>query len=170
MINPVTRNIFRMFILVLFQVLVLNNIQVSGYINPYMYVLFILLLPFETPRWLLLISGFVIGISIDLFANTPGMHTSATVFMAFLRPYVLKSLMPHDEYEQSTYPRLYYYGFIWFLKYSLVLVFLHHTFLFYVEAFRITFFFHTMLRVLLSTLFSVFLITLSQFFIYQRQK
>lgn len=170
MINPVTRNIFRMFILVLFQVLVLNNIQVSGYINPYMYVLFILLLPFETPRWLLLISGFAIGISIDLFANTPGMHTSATVFMAFLRPYVLKSLMPHDEYEQSTYPRLYYYGFIWFLKYSLVLVFLHHTFLFYVEAFRITFFFHTMLRVLLSTLFSVFLITLSQFFIYQRQK
>lgn len=170
MINPVTRNIFRMFILVLFQVLVLNNIQVSGYINPYMYVLFILLLPFETPRWLLLISGFAIGISIDLFANTPGMHTSATVFMAFLRPYVLKSLMPHDEYEQSTYPRLYYYGFTWFLKYSLVLVFLHHTFLFYVEAFRITFFFHTMLRVLLSTLFSVFLITLSQFFIYQRQK
>jgi len=170
MINPVSRNIFRMFILVLFQVLVLNNIQVSGYINPYMYVLFILLLPFETPRWLLLISGFAIGISIDLFANTLGMHTSATVFMAFLRPYILKLLMPHDEYEQSTYPRLYYYGFTWFLKYSLVLVFLHHTFLFYVEAFRITFFFHTMLRVLLSTLFSVFLILLSQFFIYRKQK
>jgi len=170
MINPVSRNIFRMFILVLFQVLVLNNIQVSGYINPYMYVLFILLLPFETPRWLLLISGFVIGISIDLFANTLGMHTSATVFMAFLRPYILKLLMPHDEYEQSTYPRLYYYGFTWFLKYSLVLVFLHHTFLFYVEAFRITFFFHTMLRVLLSTLFSVFLILLSQFFIFRKQK
>ena len=170
MINLVSRNIFRMFILVLFQVLVLNNIQVSGYINPYMYVLFILLLPFETPRWLLLISGFVIGISIDLFANTLGMHTSATVFMAFLRPYILKLLMPHDEYEQSTYPRLYYYGFTWFLKYSLVLVFLHHTFLFYVEAFRITFFFHTMLRVLLSTLFSVFLILLSQFFIFRKQK
>lgn len=170
MINPVPRNIFRMFILILFQVLVLNNIQVSGYINPYMYVLFILLLPFETPRWLLLISGFAIGISIDLFANTPGMHTSATVFMAFLRPYVLKVLVPHDEYESGTYPRLYYYGFTWFLKYSLVLVFLHHTFLFYVEVFRITFFFHTMLRVMLSTLFSVFLIIISQFFIYRKQK
>ena len=170
MINLVTRNILRMFVLILFQVLVLNNIQVSGYINPYMYVLFILLLPFETPRWLLLISGFAIGISIDLFANTPGMHTSATVFMAFSRPYVLTLLMPHDEYEQSTYPRLYYYGFTWFLKYSLILVFLHHTFLFYVEAFRTTFFFHTMLRVLLSTLFSVFLIILSQFFIYRKQK
>ena len=170
MINPVSRNIFRMFILVLFQVLVLNNIQVSGYINPYMYVLFILLLPFETPRWLLLISGFAIGISIDLFANTLGMHTSATVFMAFLRPYVLKVIVPHDEYESGTYPRLYYFGFTWFLKYSLVLVFLHHTFLFYVEVFRITFFFHTMLRVMLSTLFSVFLIILSQFFIYRKQK
>jgi len=170
MINPVSRNIFRMFILVLFQVLVLNNIQVSGYINPYMYVLFILLLPFETPRWVLLISGFAIGISIDLFANTPGMHASATVFMAFLRPYVLNLFMPHDEYEPGSYPRLYYYGFTWFLKYSLVLVFLHHTFLFYVETFRMTFFFHTMLRVLLSTLFSVFLIILSQFFIYRKQK
>jgi len=170
MINTVSRNIFRMFILILFQVLVLNNIQVSGFINPYMYVLFILLLPFETPRWLLLISGFAIGISIDLFANTPGMHTSATVFMAFLRPYVLKFIMPHDEYEPGTYPRLYYFGFTWFFKYSLVLVFLHHTFLFYVEAFRITFFFHTMLRVLLSTLFSVFLIILSQFFLFRKQK
>ena len=170
MINTISRNIFRMFILILFQVLVLNNIQISGFINPYMYVLFILLLPFETPRWLLLISGFAIGISIDLFVNTPGMHTSATVFMAFLRPYVLKFIMPHDEYESGTYPRLYYFGFTWFLKYSLVLVFLHHTFLFYVEVFRITFFFHTMLRVLLSTLFSVFLIILSQFFIYRKQK
>jgi len=170
MSNPVLRNIIRMIILVLFQVLVLNNIQVSGYINPYMYVLFILLLPFNTPRWLLLVSGFVIGISIDLFANTPGMHSSATLFMAFLRPYVLKLFMPHDEYEKGTYPRLYYYGFTWFLKYSLVLVFLHHIFLFYIEAFRITFFFHTMLRVLLSTFFSVFLIILSQFFVYRKQE
>lgn len=167
--NPVLRNILRMFVLVLFQVLILNNIQISGYVNPYMYVLFILLLPFETPRWLLLISGFAIGLSIDLFANTPGMHTSATVFMAFLRPYVLKLLLPHDDYEQGTYPRLFYYGFSWFLKYSLVLVFFHHIFLFYVEVFRTTYFFHTMLRIILSAIFSVFLIILSQYFVYRKQ-
>lgn len=170
MIDTLLRNILRMIVLVLFQALVLNNIQVSGYINPYVYVLFILLLPFETPYWLLLVSGFVLGISVDLFSNTPGMHTSATVFMAFLRPYVLKLLESYDEYEPGTYPRLYYYGFTWFLKYSLILVFLHHTFLFYVEVFRMTYFFHTMLRVLLSTLFSVFLIMLSQLFIYRKQR
>lgn len=170
MTNLLIRNILRLIILVLFQVLVLNNVQVSGYINPYMYVLFILLLPFETPPWLLLVSGFVLGLSVDLFSNTPGMHTSATVFMAFLRPYVLRWIASFNKYESGTYPRLYYYGFNWFLKYSLILVFLHHLFIFYAEVFRISYFFHTLLRVILSTFFSVFLIVLSQFFIFRKQK
>ena len=67
MINLYVRNIGRFIVLVLFQVLVLNNIQFSGYVNPFMYVLFILLLPFETPRWLLLLSGFLLGLSVDIF-------------------------------------------------------------------------------------------------------
>ncbi len=168
MIKVLGRNIVRFAILVLVQVLILNNIQVSDFIVPYFYVLFILLLPFETPKWLLLLSAFVLGLTIDLFMQTPGMHTAATVFMAFLRPKVLEMSAPRDGYEPGTYPRLYYYGFQWFLRYSVILVLAHHFVLFYIEVFRFSEFFSTLLRVLLSSLLSVILIMLSQYFIYRK--
>jgi hypothetical protein len=120
-------------------------------------------MPFETPGWLLLTVAFILGLSVDVFSHTIGMHTSATVFMAFLRPYVLHSISPRDGYEFGTYPRIHYYGFTWFLKYALILVFFHHLFLFYIEVFRFVEFFDTLLRVILSTIFSVIFIVLSQF-------
>lgn len=160
--------ISRFFLLVLLQVLVLNNIQFSGYINPYMYILFILVLPFETPGWLLLVSGFLLGISIDLFANTPGMHASATVFVAFLRPHVLKLIAPRDGYEGGEKPGIKDLGLEWFLKYSIVITVAHHLFLFYIEVFRFAGFFHTMGRVLLSSIFTLILIVLSQYLFYRR--
>ncbi len=102
MIRVLPRNIIRFVLLVLFQVLVFNNIQLGGYLNPYIYVLFLLLMPFETPRWLLLVAAFTLGISIDVFSNTLGIHTSATVFMAFIRPFVLDFIAPRDGYEIGT--------------------------------------------------------------------
>ena len=168
MINLLGRNIIRFIVLVLFQVLVLNNIQFSGYMNPFMYVLFILLLPFETPRWLLLISGFLLGISVDIFSDTLGLHASASVFMAFLRPYVLSVISPREGYESGTYPRVFYYGLTWFLQYAVILVVMHHVFLFYFEVFRFSEFFRTFLRVVLSSSFSIAIIVLSQYIIYRK--
>jgi rod shape-determining protein MreD len=154
--------------LVLFQVLILNNIQFSGYINPYMYVLFILLLPFEIPSWLLLLFGFVLGLSMDLFTHTIGMHTSATVIMAFLRPYVLNLFAPRDGYETGTYPRISYYGLSWFFKYAAILVFLHHFVLFYLEIFRLSEFFATFFRVIASSIVSLVFIILSQYVVFRK--
>jgi hypothetical protein len=168
MIKLLGRNIIRLIVLVLVQILVFNNIQFSGYVVPYIYILFILLLPFETPRWLLLLAAFTLGISVDLFTQTPGMHAAASVFMAFLRPWVLGMSAPRDGYEPGTYPRLYYYGFQWFLRYTVILVLAHHLVLFYIEVFRFSEFFSTLLRVLLSSLFSIILIILSQYFIYRK--
>ena len=138
MIKIFSRNIIRFLFLVFIQVLIFNNIQFSGLINPYIYVIFILLLPFKTPTWALLGLAFLLGISVDLFANTPGMHSTATVLMAFLRPYVLSIIAPRDGYETGTFPRLYYYGFFWFLKYAAILVTIHHLSLFYLEIFRLS--------------------------------
>lgn len=168
MIKHLGRNIIRFIVLVLVQILVFNNIQFSGYIVPYIYILFILLLPFETPRWLLLLAAFTLGISVDLFTQTPGMHAAASVLMAFLRPWVLEMSAPRDGYEPGTYPRLYYYGFQWFLRYTVILVLAHHLVLFYIEVFRFSEFFSTLLRVLLSSLFSIILIILSQYFIFRK--
>jgi hypothetical protein len=167
-INLLPRNIARFVILIAAQLLIFNSIQFSGYINPYIYVLFILLLPFETPKWLLLITAFLLGFIMDIFSDTPGMHTAATVFMAFLRPFVLNLISPREGYESGTFPRVFYYGVNWFTRYALILIFAHHFILFYIEIFRFGNFFSTFFRVILSTVMSLIFIVLSQFFIYRR--
>lgn len=168
MIKILTRNIVRFIILVLLQIFVFNNIQFSGYINPYFYILFIILLPFETPRWAILVLGFLLGISIDLCVQTIGIHASACVMLAFARPHILNLIQPRDGYEAGKYPRIYYFGFKWFAKYTFILVFIHHSFLFYIETFTFNDFFLTLLRVILSSIFSATLIILSQYFIYRK--
>ncbi|MDA3821639.1 MAG: rod shape-determining protein MreD [Bacteroidales bacterium] len=168
MVRLALRNIFRFFVLILIQVLLLDNVMLGGYLNPYFYILFILLLPFETPRWLILVSGFLLGLSIDLFSNTLGMHTAATVFIAFLRPWVLSSNAPRDGYESDTYPRIHYYGLSWFAAYTAILTFLHHFILFYIEAFQFQDFFNTFLRVIISTVLTSVIIIISQYFIFRK--
>lgn len=162
------RNIVRFLAVVLFQILVLDNIMINGFLIPYFYLLFILLMPFETPRWVQLLSGFALGLGIDIFEQTPGMHTAATVLVAFIRPYLLNLLSPRDGYEPDTFPRIHYYGFLWFLKYTLIIVAIHHLVLFYLEVFQLKDFLTTLLRVFLSTLLSASTIILSQYFVFRK--
>ncbi len=151
--------------LVLIQVLLLNQVQFSGYINPYMYILFVLLLPVSTPKYALLLLGFLMGITIDIFMNTPGMHASATVLIAFIRPYIL-NLISSREMDKSEYPGLKQYGFRWFLYYTSFMVLTHHLFYFYIELFSFSGFFLTFIRSILSSIFSIFVIVLSQYLIF----
>lgn len=164
MINRVLRHIIFFILLILLQVLFFNNIQFSGYINPYIYIMFILLLPVEIPSWLLLLLSFATGLIIDFFSGSPGMHTSATVLAGFVRPQILTILSPRDGYEPGASPNMLTYGFRWFLIYSLTIILIHHTALFYLEVFRLSEFFRTMLRVLLSSLFSLTFILLIEFY------
>jgi len=152
--------------LVLIQVLVLNQVQVSGYINPFVYILFILLLPQSTPRYLLMIFGFLIGLSVDVFSNSLGIHAAATVFIAFIRPFVIRSISNREE-DRNEYPGLRQNKFLWFLSYTAIMVFAHHFILFYLEYFTFSHFFTTFLRILLSSFFSIFVIVLSQFLIFR---
>lgn len=168
MIKVLPRNILRFILLVLTQILIFNNIELGGYLNPYIYILFIILLPFETPAWVTLFVGFLLGLTIDIFAETLGMHTASTVLIAYLRPYVLSFFAPRDGYESGSYPRVFYYGLPWFIKYSIILVFVHHLVLFYLELFTFQDFFVTFLRIVLSTLFSTLLIVLSQYFVFRK--
>ncbi len=162
------RNIVRFLLVILFQVLLMDNVMINGYMVPYVYILFILLMPFETPRWILLLSGFMLGMGIDLFENTLGMHTAATVLIAFVRPYLLNLLAPRDGYELETFPRIHYYGLLWFLKYTVIIVVIHHFMLFYLEVFQLKEFFSTLLRVILSSILSASTIILSQYFVFRK--
>jgi len=163
MINRILRYTLIFVLLLLLQLFLFNNIQFSGYVNPFVYILFILLLPVEIPAWLLLIISFFTGLIIDLMTGTPGMHTSATVLAGFARPYVLRLISPREGYETGSGPSMSVYGFKWFLLYTIFIVLIHHTFLFYIEVFRLSDFFNTLLRVLLSSLFSVTFILLLEY-------
>jgi hypothetical protein len=125
--------------------------------------MFILLLPVEIPAWLLLLISFGTGAVIDIFSGTPGMHSSATLLAGFVRPYVLRINSPRDGYEPGGNPSMLVYGFRWFLLYTVLIVIIHHTLLFYLEVFRFTDFFRTLLRVLLSSFFTITFILLLEF-------
>ena len=151
--------------LVIIQVLVLNNVQFSGYVNPYVYVLFILILPFETPGWLLLVLSFILGFTMDIFpqgiagaGSTLGIHTASTVLIGYLRPGVLNWINSRGEYEAGTLPGSRDYGFAWYTIYAVILIGIHHFVLFYIEDFSLTQFFHTFLRFLLSFTFTLILV------------
>jgi hypothetical protein len=109
-----------------------------------------------------------LGLTLDLFSNTLGMHTAATVLAAFARSYMLDLLAPRDGYEPDSFPRIHYYGFFWFLKYTLVIVFIHHFALFYLEVFQLKEFLSTLLRVILSSILSASTIVLSQYFVFRK--
>lgn len=168
MIRRLPRNILRFLILVFLQIFIFNNIEFSQYINIYFYVIFIILLPFETSKWVLLISAFLIGFLIDIFSGTLGIHSTAALAVAYLRPFILNLFAPRDGYETETLPRIQYYGINWFVKYTFIMVFTHHLLLFYIEIFSFTNFFHTFLRVIISTIFTSLIIVLSQLLIYRK--
>jgi rod shape-determining protein MreD len=153
--------------LVLIQVLVLNNIQFSGFVNPYIYILFILLLPFTIPGYFLLGIAFLLGLSIDIFSNTPGVHAGATVLLAFLRPGIANLVSSREIIEKGNTPNMKQLGFASFLKYTVIAVLVHHLFLFYAEAFSFVGFFHTLLRFVLSSIFSIVIILASQFIVFK---
>lgn len=153
---------------VLVQVLFMTQIQFSGFVNPYFYLLFIILLPFNTPRVVLLLLGFVLGLVVDGFSNTPGMHTAATVFVAFLRPLLVNVSYALDEQDNSKAPTLEYMGFFNFLRYAAVIVFIHHFILFFIEAFSFVAITQTLLRILLSAIFSLALLVISQFIAFRK--
>jgi rod shape-determining protein MreD len=150
--------------MIFLQVFLLNNISVSRFdINPNFYVLLILVLPFEIPGWILLISAFFLGLTLDMFADTGGVNAGSLLFVAFLRPLLLKTLHPRDGYLPDTTPGIYHYGFLWFLKYSFILVFLHNLMYRLLLEFTFSNFFMTLYKALISTLFVLLLILLSQF-------
>jgi len=152
--------------LVLIQVLIFNQVQFSGFFNPYVYILFIILLPLSTPRYAVLILAFALGLIIDIFSNSLGVHSAATVFIAYVRPLVIR-LISNREDDKSDYPGLNQNKLSWFINYVVFMVLIHHTLLFYLEVYTFANFFNTLYRVILSSLFSIIVIVLSQFLVFR---
>lgn len=164
-----TGNIIRFILLILAQIYIFNKIQVTGFINPQVYVLFILMLPFQISGFWLVALSFIMGLSIDYFEHTPGMHAAASVFLAFCRPGIIRLVGKKEDLEPWQAPNVRDSGSLWFFSYALILVLLHHTFLFYLEVFRFSEFLFTLLKVLSNTALTTIIIMLIQYLFFSRR-
>jgi len=169
MLNEVIKNIFRFVIFVLIQVLLVKNLEIGRFFNPYVYVLFLIMLPFETSKLLLLGIGFVTGLSVDIFYHTLGLHAAASVLFCYCRPLVYKLFSPREGYEVGAEPTALYMGNGWFITAAGILIFIHHLFLFYLEVFGFSEFFSTLLKSILSAITTVIFCLLIQYVVYKKK-
>ena len=147
--NEVISNSVRFVFLLLLQVLLLNNIALFGYIVPYLYVLYILRFPVSGNRSLLLASSFLLGLCVDIFSNSGGVHAAACVTMAYARPFFLKTSFGISyEYNVVKVSEMPLGGIITYVFGCLII---HHLVLFTLEIFST----EHMLLILKSTLFTV---------------
>lgn len=160
----------RFILLVFMQVLIIQNINLTGYVILLPYILVIIILPFETNKLIVLFTAFLLGVCVDYFYDSSGLHAAACTVMGFSRHYVLKYIAPRDGYDIGVKPTIEDMGLEWFLRYAGTLVLLHHFFLFYLEIFRFSEFFQTFLRVLLSSVGTLGLIILIQFLFFNNNK
>ncbi len=161
-------NIIRWLLLVFVQIFLLRNMSIYNLPSPFLYVLFILLLPFEIPNLLLYTLAFTTGLTLDAFYDTLGVHASACVVMAFIRILFINISLNRDSVDE-TEPTLGNMGFTWFSLYSLITIVCHHLFLFFLEAFKLSSFGTTLGRAMMSVIFTLFLVLLVEF-IFQRKK
>jgi rod shape-determining protein MreD len=132
MISQVPVNLIRFFLLLLAQILIFSNLNFSSFINPYIFPLFVLLLPFETPRWILMLIGFFAGLALDIFLGSIGMHAAACLLIGYLRPFLISIITPKGtEFEIS--PNVYSQGLTWFVVYLGVATTVYLGFYFLIE-------------------------------------
>ncbi|REG90074.1 rod shape-determining protein MreD [Winogradskyella sediminis] len=149
-------NIARFILLLLLQVVICNHIDFLGYINPYIYIIFIFLFPIREDRLVLLFVSFLLGLMVDMFSDSGGVHAAAAVCLAYARPILLKSafgmLYEHQSIKFSSTD----IGSL--ITYISLGTIIHHTILFSLETFNIS----NILSILKKTLFSsIFTIILS---------
>ena len=163
-------NLIRFVLLVFLQVFLLKNISLYNLSTPYLYILFILLLPFEIPNLLLFLLAFILVLTVDDFYDTTGLHASSCVLLAFVRVLFISITVQKDGFDNEPEPTLSIMGFRWFFTYALVLTLFHHFFLFNLEVFRFSELEYTLTRFLLSSVFTVFLMLVSGLLFFRKKE
>ena len=153
MSSAVIMSFVRFFLLLAAQIIIFNNIDLFGYINPFPYILFIMLFPVNGYKQLLIITSFLLGITMDLFSNSGGVHAAACLILAYARPYIFKFAFGLS-YEYQTIkindvltPERF--------SFLLVSVVIHHLSLFILEVFQLSSLWDILLRTIVGTLFTL---------------
>lgn len=134
MISFVVNRILWMLLLLFMQVFIFNHVHIFGYATPLSFVYFILTLPLGCSRNVAMLWGFAMGLSVDIFSNTPGVAAAAMTFAAFVQPSVMNALELKEGIEGTTQ------GFRtmgrWaYVRYAALVISLHHLVYFVLEYF-----------------------------------
>jgi len=155
--------IISFFLYLLAQSLIFNNIVLFGTVHSFIYIGFLLTLPIEIAIIPGMLIGMALGLGMDAFSNTFGLHAAASVALMYLRPMLLSGLTPHGGYPGGAIPRPKSLGLGWFASFAFPLIFIHHSIVFFVEFGGFDLFWSTLFKVLVSTIFSFLLITFIQY-------
>jgi hypothetical protein len=142
-------------ILGLLQVTVLKNLVLGNYSSCFIYILPLLLIPLEVSAIALMATGFLYGISIDTFYDTPGIHAASAVLIMYLRPGLIRILTPGGGYDAGTQISAAELGWGWVLSYLIPLIFIHHVALFFIEAGNLGMFWVTLGKATMSSIFTL---------------
>lgn len=162
--NQVIKQFLRFLLVFIIQVILLKRLDLTfgsfNYIHIFLYPILILFFPFKTPRALFLILAFLLGLGLDFFYDSIGVHASSAVFLAFIRKYILKLLEPVEGYNFDKNVPVTAIGLPWLLSYVAVLLFAHHFWFFSVEAFSFVYLKEILLRTFSTFIASYVLIML----------
>jgi hypothetical protein len=151
--NPVAYA-FKFLFYAFFQVLILKDLVLFDLAQNFFYVAALLILPLELAAIPTMMICFVMGLFVDSFYDTGGIHTAASVLLGFIRPYLLNSLKPIGGYESGAEATADSMGFRWFVSYAFVLIAAHHFVVFALDAFSFRLFFMVFLKFLASIVFT----------------
>jgi hypothetical protein len=165
-----TKNLTGQFIfgalILLLQVLLLKNIQVALFDNfsfaILLYPLIIISLPLSFSKYGLLGLAFAIGLFVDMFYNSPGVHTSALVFTAYCRSFILRIIEPRGGYRADNIPSASNYGLSWYMSYAAVMLGIHILFYFSMDAFSFVYIIRILVNSLVSFILSYIAVILTQ--------
>ena len=151
------------FIYLFYQVLILKNIVLFNTAFCFLYVAYLFFLPVESNPLFLMFAGFIMGFAIDIFYDSLGLHAFSCVFVMYLRNFWLTAITPQGGYDVSATPSIAINGMQWFLVYTIPLVFIHHSILFFVEAGGFGMFWFTLWKIITSTIFTTLVTVVVQF-------
>ena len=157
-------------LLLAIQVLLFRNIALFDVAFCFVYISIILLLPIETDRIAVLLIAFIVGLTVDIFYNSFGIHASSAVLIGFIRVHWTNIITPQGGYDANSSPNLNNMGALWFATYILPLIFVHHFTLFFTESGGFSFFWFTLLKVFLSTIFTFLAIIIIQLLFANRKR
>lgn len=153
--NSFLVNFLRFVALMVVQIYIFNNVNLFGYINPYPYILFLLVFPFTANRALYLFISFLTGFTMDIFGNSGGVHAAACLFLAYFRPITLRFAFGVSyEYNAIKLSKVSFYERFVFIS---IMVLIHHLVLFFLEVFNISNILYTLNKTLVTSIFTIIL-------------